>query len=381
MKTIFKEELQMNKLSKLFITIVLGALLAIAPAPIPFANYEYAEAAKVNQNKNQTTIANKLTAEEVYEKCSPSTVQINTDRSIGSGFYIEKNKVVTNYHVIDGAASIKVQFRNGEICDVESILGYSKELDIAILKVPVANQPLVISEREIKSGETVYAIGSSLGLIDTFTNGIITNASRMIGKVNYIQTNAAITQGNSGGPLLNAYGEVIGINTMQYIYGQNLNFAINSSHIYDVKTENPITMEEFSKIKNPNSALNHEIIFENRNQSGNKETCQSISNNTSVLGTVEIASIDYYKFKLSSESKVIIGAMVLTNSMYDMKSIYVTIVDKDNNVIAAPTIQEYKGLPVQVIEKKLPAGTYYIAVFPDTYRIIRDIDYLFLLSY
>lgn len=189
----------------------------------------------------------KLSAEEVYAKCSDATVQVNTDLGLGSGFFISSGKIVTNYHVIEGASSIKVQLNDERTYDVEYILGYSKELDIAILSIPIETEYLPINSYSLKAGETIYAIGSPLGLTNTFTNGIISNISRIDNNVEYIQVNAAITNGNSGGPLINAYGEVIGINSMG-IEGKDLNFAINIYQIYQVDTSCPITISDYNEL-------------------------------------------------------------------------------------------------------------------------------------
>ena len=189
----------------------------------------------------------KLSAEDVYAKCSNATVQINTDLGLGSGFFISSGKVVTNYHVIEGASSIKVQLNDGRTYDVEYILGYSKELDIAILSIPIETEYLPLNNYSLKVGEAIYAIGSPLGLTDTFTNGIISNISRYDNNVDYIQINAAITHGNSGGPLINAYGEVIGINSMG-IEGEDLNFAINIYQLYQVETSCPITVSDYDEL-------------------------------------------------------------------------------------------------------------------------------------
>lgn len=189
----------------------------------------------------------KLTAEDVYAKCSNATVQVNTDLGLGSGFFISSGKVVTNYHVIEGASSIKVQLNDERTYDVKYILGYSKELDIAILSIPIETECLPINNYSLKVGEAIYAIGSPLGLTDTFTNGIISNVSRYDNNAEYIQVNAAITYGNSGGPLINAYGEVIGINSMG-IEGKDLNFAINIYQIYQVDTSCPITVSDYVKL-------------------------------------------------------------------------------------------------------------------------------------
>jgi hypothetical protein len=204
----------------------------------------------------------KLSAEDVYAKCSNATVQINTDLGLGSGFFISSGKVVTNYHVIEGASSIKVQLNDDRTYDVEYILGYSKELDIAILSIPIETEYLPINNYSLNVGEAIYAIGSPLGLTDTFTNGIISNISRYDNNVDYIQVNAAITHGNSGGPLINAYGEVIGINSKS-IEGKDLNFAINIYQLYQVDTSCPITVSDYDKLisgSNNNSSSTNPFI-------------------------------------------------------------------------------------------------------------------------
>lgn len=189
----------------------------------------------------------KLSPEGVYSKCSNATVQINTDIGQGSGFFISSGKVVTNYHVIEGASSIKVELNDGSAYDVEYILGYSKELDIAILSIPIETEYLPLNKYTFNVGEAIYAIGSPLGLTDTFTNGIISNVSRYDNNVDYIQINAAIAHGNSGGPLINAYGEVIGINSMG-VEGEDLNFAINIYQLYQVDTSSPITVTDYAEL-------------------------------------------------------------------------------------------------------------------------------------
>lgn len=195
----------------------------------------------IDDNRPKTK---KLTAEEVYAKCSNATVQVNTNLGLGSGFFISSGRIVTNYHVIEGASSIKVQLLDGSTYNVEYILGYSKELDIAILSIPIETEYLPMNNYSLRAGETIYAIGSPLGLTDTFTNGIISNVSRYVSNVDYIQVNAAITYGNSGGPLINTYGEVIGINSMT-IAGKDLNFAINIYQLYQVDTSDPITVSDY----------------------------------------------------------------------------------------------------------------------------------------
>ncbi len=186
-----------------------------------------------------------LSATEVYNKCRDSVVEINSGVAVGSGFFIKENTIVTNYHVIDKATSFSVKTLDGKEHSVINILGYSKEKDIAVLEVDYSGNPIATNTHGLSTGETTYTLGSSLGLTDTFSNGMITNTSREIDGVNYIQTNTAISPGNSGGPLINAYGEVIGITTASYVEGQNLNLAINIAELDKVDTSVPMSVSEF----------------------------------------------------------------------------------------------------------------------------------------
>jgi hypothetical protein len=322
----------------------------------------------------------KLEAEEVYEKISNATVQINTDYSIGSGFFLDNGIVVTNYHVIEGEDTINVQLQNGDKYDVEYILGYDEVLDIAILSIPTKNESLPINDHGVKMGEAVYAIGSSLGLTDTFTNGIITNTSRTIEDVNYIQTNAAITNGNSGGPLVNSYGEVMGINTMYYEGGQNLNFAINISEVYLVSRANPITVEKYyeeykEKIINDYPDL---FVVEDSTVSNNQYTSQSISSEQFVVGSALPGEEDYYQFTVTESIGVYLAGSP-EDEKEDISNLYIAIVDVNNNVVdIALPYESYYGDYLETYYTVEP-GTYYIAVGSSD-GVDHEISYMFGIS-
>jgi serine protease Do len=140
--------------------------------------------------------------------------------SLGSGFVIdaEEGIIVTNNHVIEGADDIEVNFADGSKLKAE-LVGADSKTDLAVLKVepvkPLTEVPLGKSE-QMRIGDWVMAIGNPFGLGGTVTVGIISARGRDINSGpydNFIQTDAAINRGNSGGPLFNMYGEVIGINT------------------------------------------------------------------------------------------------------------------------------------------------------------------------
>lgn len=188
-----------------------------------------------------------LSAKEIYNKCCNSVVEVDAGEALGSGFFITKNQVVTNYHVITDATSLKIRLLNGKEYDVLNISGYSKELDLAILEVNYTGVPLEVNSHGVTMGETTYTIGSSLGLTNTYSNGMVSNTERIFDGVKYIQTNTAISQGNSGGPLINVYGEVMGVTTSSFVEGQNLNLAVNITHLFEVDESSPITVEAFLK--------------------------------------------------------------------------------------------------------------------------------------
>jgi S1-C subfamily serine protease len=145
-----------------------------------------------------------------------------TQRALGSGFVIDKaGYIVTNYHVVRGANSIQVSFSNNERIKA-TIVGVDPSTDVAVLKVDVKSRALkslpLGNSDAVRVGDQVIAIGNPFGLDRSVTAGIVSAVQRRIEAPNQlsishvIQTDAALNHGNSGGPLLNAQGEVIGVN-------------------------------------------------------------------------------------------------------------------------------------------------------------------------
>ncbi len=152
-------------------------------------------------------------------------------QSLGSGFIISPDGyILTNNHVVDKAKDIKVALADGRVFDAK-LIGRSREIDIALIKVEVDNLPSVVlgDSDALEVGDWVVAIGNPFGLSETVTAGIVSAKGRVIGAGPYddlIQTDAAINPGNSGGPLFNTKGEVVGMNTLIIAQGQNLGFAV-----------------------------------------------------------------------------------------------------------------------------------------------------------
>lgn len=168
----------------------------------------------------------------------------------GSGFIaFDSQTVVTNYHVMTSAYTCKVSTNQDITYEVTGILNYSKEQDIAILKLgkDTGLQPLTLGNSAIiKKGETVVAIGSPLGIKNTVSTGVL--SGRLMEKnMDVLQFTAPISSGSSGGALFDSSGYVIGVTYASYVDGQNLNLAIPSEFIGELYEQNS-TEDKVSRI-------------------------------------------------------------------------------------------------------------------------------------
>lgn len=195
-----------------------------------------------------------LSLASVYEQVSPSVVAINvetrTGASSGSGFVVDKQgHIVTNYHVIEGATNIEVNFLDGTIVRAE-ITGTDVDSDLAVIQVQLSEDRLYpvtfgISDNLVV-GQQVVAIGSPFGQRWTMTAGIVSALDRAITGFSefriggVIQTDAPINPGNSGGPLINLNGEVVGVNSQIYSETRSnagIGFAVPSDLVSRVAQE------------------------------------------------------------------------------------------------------------------------------------------------
>src|SRR5919199_48742 len=211
-----------------------------------------------------------LTVNEIYRRANPGVVDIKVRQSAsagpdqfggpngsgqesqaeGSGFVIDTDgHIVTNQHVVDGATSITVTFAAGKTASAK-VVGTDPSTDVAVIKVDTPKSelhPLTFADSgAVQVGDGVVAIGSPFGLEETVTTGIVSALDRTIDAPNNftisgaIQTDAAINHGNSGGPLLDADGHVIGINSqIESDSGGNdgVGFAIPSNSVRRVAQE------------------------------------------------------------------------------------------------------------------------------------------------
>ncbi len=189
-----------------------------------------------------------LTTGQLYKQCSQAVVEVVTydsikSQNVGSGFFINSNMVVTNYHVIDCANEMIIRDYLGNVYEVESIYDYNTSYDLAVLGVKeTSNHALICNFSKVETGLLVYSIGSPILLSGSISEGMISKAYRTYDGITYHQNTAYISQGSGGGPLLNSYGEVIGVNTSFIAGAQNIYLAvdINYLNLLDYSKKAPI---------------------------------------------------------------------------------------------------------------------------------------------
>lgn len=191
-----------------------------------------------------------MTAQEIYARVNPAVVTVLVDlkggeASVGTGVILSQDGyILTNYHVVEGGHSCQITLADNRQFDNAMYVAGDQDNDLAVLKVDGEDLPTaeIGASDSLVVGDKVYAIGNPLGveLRGTFTDGIVSAINRDVelddGRVmTLVQTNAALNSGNSGGPLINIYGQVVGINTIKmsssYSNIEGLGFAIPSSII------------------------------------------------------------------------------------------------------------------------------------------------------
>lgn len=184
----------------------------------------------------------------IIENEIKGVVTIITDVSQGTGFLItDEGFVVTNAHVLSGASLANVHTYDNQVY-IAKLIGYNSLMDIVLLKVDGSFYSLDLGDSDdVKIGEKVLAIGNPLGLSFTATEGIISAKNRK-GINNlpyYFQTDVSLNPGNSGGPLINTNGEVIGINNFKISGAESLGFALEINHA--IETINEIALKNLNE--------------------------------------------------------------------------------------------------------------------------------------
>ncbi|MEN9520234.1 MAG: hypothetical protein RLZZ381_2822 [Cyanobacteriota bacterium] len=184
--------------------------------------------------------------EQFFGSQMPNIPSEQIQKGLGSGFVVSSDGLIlTNAHVVEGSNQVKVTLKDGQTYQGR-VMGTDSLTDLAVIKINADSLPAITfaDSDNLQPGEWAIAIGNPLGLDNTVTTGIVSatgRSSAQVGvadkRVSFIQTDAAINPGNSGGPLLNAQGEVIGINTAIIQNASGLSFAIPSNAARDIAEE------------------------------------------------------------------------------------------------------------------------------------------------
>lgn len=181
---------------------------------------------------------------ELVRAVKPSAVAVETfgakgeKLSRGSGFFIAKDKIVTNRHVIENASRVEIKLASGKTFVSNGVLAVDGEGDLALLQVQIsgdAAQPLALDDAPPQEGESIVVIGNPFGLEGSVSNGIVSAVREIAGYGRIIQITAPISPGSSGSPVVNMRGQVVGIATLQAAEGQSLNFAVPATRIAALK--------------------------------------------------------------------------------------------------------------------------------------------------
>ena len=300
----------------------------------------YTESFKLEMKSSETIYNESLKSVGEITVYNKSKISVG----VGSCFAIDrKGTFVTNYHVIKEAYYAKITVGNYEF-DVEEVLACDEDKDLAVIKAKFEKYdgskvtPVTICHESPVGGWTVYAAGSPKGFSMTFTSGVISSPSRDIEGVKCIQHDASISNGSSGGPLYNSYGEVIGVNAWSYNGGNNLNFAISVSELDKLDYSSPISLKELYE---SNETYQYEEV-EEVEPNNSISTAQAIDGGAAVImGSLEDGKdVDFFSIKVSPMYAV---AAVIIDSEYELTDVELDILYENGEVLSSAMLTVIPG--------------------------------------
>lgn len=333
----------------------------------------------------QTTVGKKLTSREIAQQTLPSTVLIVMGNSgtkkikSGSGFFVAEDVVATNFHVIKDTTEGYVKIYGQEkIYKILGTVGIDEKNDLALLKISsIKGKPLKLNtDDSIAIGDEVFAVGNPEGLEGTFSQGIVSSI-RKTDKFNLLQITASISEGSSGGAVLNDKGEVVGVAVGAIESGQSLNFAIPVSFLRTLVlnkkslatlSQNTGVAETQSSSKKPQKQTK---VVSNKPQTVSNIRFKYVNSNRQFSGKVKsVAGFAYTleaKFDKWELGKLLWSGIEQYNTEgYEMMSEYTT--NKSNDYI----IQSYK-INVDLTKEVLPYSAKRISYFDyNTGRVVKE---------
>jgi tetratricopeptide (TPR) repeat protein len=207
---------------------------------------------------------------ELVKRIKPSSVAIETfdskgnSLSRGSGFFVAADRVITNRHVIEKSSRVEVHLVDGKKFIAKGVLAVDGEGDLALLQVdlpPALAAALPISKTVPQEGESILVVGNPFGLEGSVSNGIVSAVREISGYGKIIQITAPISPGSSGSPVVNMYGQVVGVATLQAAEGQSLNFAVPAERILGLKVSELQTVSTLAATTQKNKRATAESLY------------------------------------------------------------------------------------------------------------------------
>lgn len=230
------------------LVIAVGAVLLLRPdkapdsaaAPTAIAERPAPEAPRTRGARPSPTAktVSPLSTRDLAEMATPATVVLRNGTSVGSGFFVDEDLVLTNAHVVGSAGDpVEAVFSDGRTLSGKAVR-HDEWLDLALIRVDnAAVEPLPLGDAmALKTGDGVVFIGTPEGLEFTVHQGIVSHTSRQNLGVAYFQVDANVNHGNSGGPVLDSLGRVVGIVTARMADAEGLGFVLPINYAYDGKT-------------------------------------------------------------------------------------------------------------------------------------------------
>ncbi|MDQ3143072.1 MAG: trypsin-like peptidase domain-containing protein [Bacteroidota bacterium] len=237
----------------------------------------------------------------IIELYKDAVIQIATPFSVGTGFYLKDfDLIITNEHVVRNNKDVVVEGK-GIDRSLRPVVYVDPKYDLAFIRPPAVHKlaHVKISESQgLSEGDMVLAVGHPFGLKYTATQGIISNTAHQQNDINYIQHDAALNPGNSGGPLINADAEVVGVNTFIIQNGQNIGFSLPSSYLLSSLFD--YSVQKDSKAVRCLSCAN--IVFEPNSE---KKYCPHCGAKIKMISDLE----DYMPSGIRYEIEETLGAM------------------------------------------------------------------------
>lgn len=278
-------------------------------------------------------------AEEKYN----SVFVVTSGNSLGSGFAIGENCIITNAHVLDDANNILLTTYEGEK-HTAYLVGCDEDKDIAVLGVMNAKFTAltVIDYKTLNTGDDVYAIGAPKSMAYTLTKGVISAKERMVGEYKYIQTDAAVNEGNSGGPLLNDAGNVIGVNTLKMSDSEGIGLAIPMTEVSDFLKSLDIELDENGNVSN--------TIVPEKNKENKTERKKENKNENNQESSKEKEDKSLENFMELPVATIIVLVLLCGSIVLNIILVILLVFQKNKNLVLQYDPRERTDFDIDILE-------------------------------